>query len=108
MTDILGDFNITAEMVTAADDREVRLAVSELKGRAPELCMTAPGSTGEIIMTEAEFEGFVSLARHLFKQSGKARDAYANGVRGAGVEDYQRVTRIEAARIKLFRPQAAE
>lgn len=89
MPDILGNFHTTAEMVTAADDRETRLAVSTLKNQAPEICITAPGSTGEIIMTEAEFEGFVSLARHLFKQADGARTAYANGVRGAGVDEYQ-------------------
>lgn len=89
MSNILGNFHTTAEMVTAADDRETRLSVSTLKSRPPELCITAPGSTGEIIMTEAEFEGFVSLARHLFRQSDEARMAFANGVRGAGVDEIQ-------------------
>lgn len=90
MADILGNYETTADLFTqdTDDDAPVRLSVSKRRDRTPEICIMAPRSTGEVIMTEAEFEGFVSMARRLFKQSDEARTAYENGVRGAGVDEF--------------------
>lgn len=87
MPDTLGNYDIAADLFTQADDRPARLAVSKRRDGSPELCMTAPGSTGETIMSESEFEGFVSMTRRMFRQAEDARTAYENGTRGAGVDD---------------------